>query len=64
MLHLCLDEVVFEDRGKVAVKGVAEPIRMFLVEGGGGDGASKRVDVAVPTCTWDLEVTERASFGS
>ena len=28
--HLCSEEINFEDRGGVALKGAADPIRMFL----------------------------------
>ena len=54
---------MFEDRGEVTVKGAAAPIRMFLVEAGGGD-ANNCMGVTEPLRLPALEVKEQVSFGS
>ena len=74
--HVCPDgEVLFEDRGGVAVKGAAAPIRMFLASqgtagGGGGTGSSGEGDGAAASATVDppyvpeMLAKEPTSFGS
>ena len=73
---MCPDgEVLFEDRGGVAVKGAAAPIRMFLASqgagGGGRPGSSSREgdDAAAATAAAPSHVPEElakepTSFGS
>ena len=76
--HVCpTGEVVFEDRGGVAVKGSAAPIRMFLAsqgaagggDGDGGPGSSGEGDGAAASATVDplspeKQAKEPTSFGS
>ena len=77
--HVCpTGEVLFEDRGGVAVKGSAAPIRMFLASqgvagGGGGDGgpgssgeerATSAAAVAPPLHEPEDKAKEPTSFGS
>ena len=47
----------------MTVKGAAAPIRMFLVEGSGGD-ANNCMGVTEPLRLPALEVKEQVSFGS
>ena len=72
---LCLaDEVVFEDRGEVVVKGAAAPIRMYLARQEAGDGAgrgsSRDIITTVHVPASDLSaaghvaITDHTSFGS
>ena len=78
--HVCpTGEVLFEDRGGVAVKGSAAPIRMFLASqgvagGGGGDGGpgssgeeratAAAAAVAPPLHEPEDKAKEPTSFGS
>ena len=69
---LCPSEVVFDDRGEVAVKGAAVPIRMYLarqgLEGGGPSNSSSRdlatVVASAPRLLSSHTTTEQDSFGS